>query len=106
MLKAQISGIICHCKYNFQTFPRKKDAFLQVLLALSDFFVDPLIMQLSNHLTFNDISNLLSAFCIQKKFFKRHNDGFKYYATQPSLSQLIITFILFIFIVLQINRLV
>ena len=57
-----MSGIICHCKYNFQTFPRKKDAFLQLLSALSDFFIDPLIMQLSNHLTFNDLFKL--AVCV------------------------------------------
>ena len=43
-------------------------------------------MQLSNHLIFDDLLKLAVCVLHPKKFFKRYHDGFKYHATQPSLS--------------------
>ena len=70
--------------------------------------IDHLIMQLSNHLIFDDLLKL--AVCVlhpKKNSLKGTTTGSNITLPNPlSLSQLIITFILFILIVLQINRLV
>ena len=63
-------------------------------------------MQLSNHFTFDDLFKL--ALCVlhpKKKIFKGTTTGSNITLPNLSLSLLIITFILFIFIILQINRL-